>query len=139
MPKEEYEVGYKKPPKSGQFKTGQSGNPKGRPKGRKSMNVIIDDVLRKKVTLREGGKSKKVSQIEALIRRVMNDGLKGNSRATDQVLKLLQMMSSIAEQSALSDDGTTPDLAADLDAIEQLLALHDVTSLHNEDGGVSDE
>ena len=33
-PKEEkdYEVGYKKPPKKNQFKKGQSGNPKGRPK-----------------------------------------------------------------------------------------------------------
>ena len=31
--KREYEVGYKKPPKEGQFKKGQSGNPRGRPKG----------------------------------------------------------------------------------------------------------
>ena len=29
---DEYEVGYKKPPKSGQFQPGKSGNPKGRPK-----------------------------------------------------------------------------------------------------------
>ena len=28
-----YEVGYKKPPKHGQFKPHQSGNPKGRPRG----------------------------------------------------------------------------------------------------------
>ena len=26
----EYEIGYGKPPKSGQFKRGESGNPKGR-------------------------------------------------------------------------------------------------------------
>jgi hypothetical protein len=29
----EYKVGYGKPPRSGQFKRGNSGNPKGRPKG----------------------------------------------------------------------------------------------------------
>ena len=29
---EDYEVGYGKPPKSGQFKKGISGNPPGRPK-----------------------------------------------------------------------------------------------------------
>jgi hypothetical protein len=28
----EYEIGYKKPPRKNQFKPGQSGNPKGRPK-----------------------------------------------------------------------------------------------------------
>ncbi len=30
---DEYEVGYKRPPKHTQFKLGQSGNMKGRPKG----------------------------------------------------------------------------------------------------------
>ena len=30
---DDYEVGYGKPPKSRQWKPGQSGNPKGRPKG----------------------------------------------------------------------------------------------------------
>ena len=89
------------------------------PKGaRKAANTIIDDVFRKKVSLREGGKVKKISQVEALFRRLMNDALKGDPKATDQALKLLQMMNNMREQSAFGDDGTTPDLAADLEAIE---------------------
>jgi predicted DNA-binding antitoxin AbrB/MazE fold protein len=114
-PQDDEQIGYGKPPKFGQFKPGQSGNPKG---ARKGVNTIIDDVFRKKVSLREGGKVKKISQVQALFRRVMNDALKGDPKATDQALKLLQMMNNMREQSAFGDDGTTPDLAADLEAIE---------------------
>jgi len=32
-PRPGYDVGYGKPPKGGQFQKGQSGNPRGRPKG----------------------------------------------------------------------------------------------------------
>ena len=95
MSEKDYEVGYGKPPKSGQFSKGQSGNPKGRPKGRKSLDTIIDDVFRRKVSLREGGKLRRISQIEALCRRILNDGLKGNARATDQAIKLLQSITSL--------------------------------------------
>ena len=59
---DEYEVGYGKPPKSGQFKPGQSGNKKGRPKGRKNFETEFLEELYEKVPIKENGKETKVSK-----------------------------------------------------------------------------
>ena len=42
---DEYDVGYKKPPKRTQFKPGQSGNPRGRPKGTKNLKTDLAEAL----------------------------------------------------------------------------------------------
>ena len=47
----DYNVGKGKPPKSTRFKPGQSGNPKGRPKGRKNLKTELDEVLNATVML----------------------------------------------------------------------------------------
>ena len=39
------DVGYGKPPRSRRFKPGQSGNPKGRPKGAKNRDTILRELL----------------------------------------------------------------------------------------------
>ena len=52
----EYPVGYGKPPKSGQFKKGQSGNPKGRPKGSLDYTTYVQQMLSAQVTVTESGK-----------------------------------------------------------------------------------
>ena len=51
-----YEVGYGKPPRSGQFRKGQSGNPKGRPKGARGVKSLLDDALSKEITVSEGAR-----------------------------------------------------------------------------------
>ncbi len=38
VPPRDYEVGYGKPPSRTRFRSGQSGNPRGRPKGTKKAN-----------------------------------------------------------------------------------------------------
>ena len=80
------EAGYGKPPKSGRFKKGQSGNPKGRPKGVKNFQTELCSVLRSKVTVTEAGKPKSVSTVEAALMRLREKALKGDQRALEILL-----------------------------------------------------
>ena len=80
------EAGYGKPPKSGMFKKGQSGNPKGRPKGVKNFQTELRSVLRSKVTVTEAGKLKSVSVVEAALMRLREKALKGDQRALEILL-----------------------------------------------------
>ncbi|MDZ7736897.1 MAG: DUF5681 domain-containing protein [Gammaproteobacteria bacterium] len=86
--KNEYKVGYCNPPKHTQFQKGQSGNPEGRPKGAKNIATLFDEVLNEKVTIKEGSKTRKVSKFEAIIQRVINAAMQGDTRSINLVIKM---------------------------------------------------
>lgn len=87
MSKKSYRGGYKNPPKEHQFKEGQSGNPKGRPKGSKNLSGLYMDLLKEKIHITEGGKSKTMTTQEAIARRIRADALKGKDKAIDRILE----------------------------------------------------
>ena len=84
----DYKVGYGKPPKSGQFKRGKSGNPKGRPKGSLKLATDLAAELSEQITVREDGKARRVSKQRALIKSLMAKALQGDVRANAAVLAL---------------------------------------------------
>jgi Family of unknown function (DUF5681) len=83
-----YKVGYCKPPKATQFKRGASGNPKGRPKGSLNLATDLAAELGEEITVREGGRSRRVSKQRALIKALLARALDGDVRATAAVLTL---------------------------------------------------
>lgn len=82
----DYEVGYGRPPKDRQFRPGQSGNTRGRPKGARSFKTDLMEVLKTPVEVTEGGKSKRISTQRASLLRLKEKALKGNERALDRLL-----------------------------------------------------
>ena len=62
---QEYEVGYRKPPKTTQFKAGKSGNPKGRPRGSTNLATDLSAELSEQITVREGGQARRVTKQRA--------------------------------------------------------------------------
>jgi hypothetical protein len=75
-PEPDYEVGYKKPPKHSQFKKGQSGNPRGRPRGSKNFSTKLREAADEKVSITEkNGKRRKVSLEEVAIKRFLRKAI----------------------------------------------------------------
>jgi hypothetical protein len=85
----EYKVGYGRPPKHTQFREGQSGNPNGRPKGARNLKTDLAAELNKRIDIREGDQRRRISKQEALIKRLIEQGLNGDPRALAAALNLM--------------------------------------------------
>jgi hypothetical protein len=84
-------VGYGKPPKATQFKKGQSGNPNGRPKGKRNMSTVILRSADAKVRINENGQQRAVSKFEAAMMQVANKAASGDLRAFNLMTILVRM------------------------------------------------
>ena len=87
MSKDDYEVGYCKPPKATQFRAGRSGNPKGRPCKPRSLDALIDQALDATVQITENGIPKKLAWREVFIKSLFNRAMKGDRWASKEILK----------------------------------------------------
>jgi Family of unknown function (DUF5681) len=92
MPKDQlqYEVGYGRPPKGGQFTKGKSGNPKGRPRGSKNLATIVLRESRQPVRVNGPRGTRTVTKLEATVMQLGNRAAQGELRATREFLPLVQ-------------------------------------------------
>lgn len=80
-----YDIGYGKPPKHSQFKPGQSGNPRGRPSGSKSLSTILRKALSERIEVNKGGKRIKRSKLDVAIEQLVNKAAGGDLKAFIQL------------------------------------------------------
>ena len=85
-----YEVGYRKPPTSGQFKKGTSGNPKGRPKGSRNFVTLLEQELAQVVVVTENGRKKRMSRLHAMVKRMVAGALQGDPKSQVTLIEILR-------------------------------------------------
>lgn len=99
-----YTVGYKRPPKATQFKPGESGNRKGRPKGSRTVGAILQEILRQRIPVTENGKTRRLPALEVILRRLTQDAMRSDPRALKLLLALHDRYGESPEASIQLDD-----------------------------------
>jgi hypothetical protein len=100
----DYEVGFGKPPKRTQFKPGQSGNPRGRPKGTKNLKTDLTEELSERIVVREGEESRKVSKQRAVVKTLVAKTLKGDNRAGALLVSMMMRLLETGEGTPDSEE-----------------------------------
>lgn len=83
-----YAVGWGKPPVHTQFGKDRPGNPNGRPKGSVSSDTLLKKALAARVTVKEGGRERKISKHDAMVTQLVNKAASGDLKAIQQVMRL---------------------------------------------------
>jgi Family of unknown function (DUF5681) len=84
----DYSVGYGRPPVSTRFPKGKSGNPRGRPKGAKNLTTLLAEELNRKIAIREGDVTRRVTKREAMVKRICESALKGDHKALMAIMQV---------------------------------------------------
>lgn len=100
-----YDVGYGRPPKHTRFRKGQSGNPKGRPKGTRNRKSIVREIMERRVTVRENGKSRTVTVADAAIEKLIAKSLNGT---VNDLVKTIQLFAKYAPEKFEDEKGDSP-------------------------------
>ena len=111
------EVGYGKPPRSGQFTKGRSGNPKGRPKGSKNLASVVLRESRQPVKITGPRGSRTVTKLEATVMQIGNKAAQGDPRAAREFIPLIER----AEEAAGGESSPVSVHELDQKAMQSLL------------------
>jgi phosphoenolpyruvate carboxylase len=116
-PDDSYEVGYRRPPKHTQFPKGQSGNPKGRPKGSQNLATVLQKVARQRVKVTSNGRPRSMTKLEAAATQLSSQAASGNARAIREFLSLHRL----CEEPAQADPTQLDQQEIDRPVIQNIL------------------
>jgi hypothetical protein len=131
----DYDIGYAKPPKHNQFAKGQSGNPRGRPRGSLNLTTLLEGALNERVIITENGKRKRITKREAILKQLVNRAASGDPKSIQMLLaeiRLAEGRQPSAEPMLLDE--------TDREVIRQLFErLHETNQNENENEETNSE
>jgi hypothetical protein len=115
-------TGFKRPPRASQFKLGQSGNPKGRPKGSRNLKTDLNDLMKKRIEIREDGEARQISRQEAILLSLFGRAARGDVKASTTLINMVMKLNPEVRDGSESTDISKNDQ----DIIEDFLRRHSV-------------
>jgi hypothetical protein len=107
----DYVIEYGRPPRATQFVASKSGNPRGRPKGSRTVGAILQDILNQKIAVIENGKTRRIPNLEVMFRWIVNDAARRDPVALKLLLPLIDRYASSLETELRLDELLAEDQA----------------------------
>jgi len=128
---EDYEVGYKKPPKHSQFKPGESGRSRARKqilqgdgKIPRTLNEVVRQVARKTVRVKEGDSVRDGDIPTLIVERFLKNALSSNNpRMIKAALDLLSDAEAFGERPMTHDELVRTLTREDINEIDEIRGL----------------
>lgn len=118
---DDYKTGFGKPPKSNQWKKGQSGNPKGRPKQKAEFIADYARILSEPVKARQpDGSSVTLDSLEASYVQLCRKALKGDNATLFTAIKL---MLEVLPEGAKAEAEIDPEIAGAKERLMKMAGL----------------
>jgi Family of unknown function (DUF5681) len=112
-----HNVGRGNPPLHTRFAKGKSGNPKGRPKGRRNLSSIMMDAARDQVTATIAGRQRRISKLQATAMQLATKAAGGDPTST---ARFLDWMDEIEARAAAAKPEEFPLSEIDLAVIREI-------------------